>query len=251
MGSTTLPTTLSSTLSTFDKLIFDKLQIWKEERERRQLDGDKSESGILAGTSDSGDPTTLSTLSNTLTTLPTTLSTTLPTNEKLISLTHGMRIESVEKTIGKLSQRGAFCGYRGQWWSSNSVITAYDNLLLSEGDAGTLDASSGVWTTHVPGIYMVTWSLQNRLEGDEHNHIYLSRNGALIYESEHRSYISDPTSSSSWIYKPASSDRMIYEQGGRTMLLRLDAADTLSLRTTRFQAVADRITFCVYLLTAN
>merc|ERR550525_1599361 len=75
------PTTLSSTLSTFDKLIFDKLQIWKEERERRQLDEDKSESGILAGTSDSGDPTTLSTLSNTLTTLPTTLSTTLPTNE--------------------------------------------------------------------------------------------------------------------------------------------------------------------------
>merc|ERR1711953_492503 len=62
--------------------IFDKLQIRKEEeRERRQLDEDKSESGILADWPDFGDPTTLST--------------TLPTNERLISMTHGMRIESL------------------------------------------------------------------------------------------------------------------------------------------------------------
>merc|ERR1711953_355201 len=50
--------------------IFDKLQIWKEEeRERRQL----AEEGGDSGTSDIGDPTTLSTLStwwSTLTTLP-------------------------------------------------------------------------------------------------------------------------------------------------------------------------------------
>merc|ERR1711953_1447301 len=50
--------------------IFDKLQIWKEEeRGRRQLAEERGESG----TSDIGDPTTLSTLStwwSTLTTLP-------------------------------------------------------------------------------------------------------------------------------------------------------------------------------------
>ena len=41
---------------------------------------------------------------------------------------------------------------RNSWSSVNSVIT-YNYLLLSEGDAGTLDASSGVWTTNVPGLY--------------------------------------------------------------------------------------------------
>ena len=35
--------------------------------------------------------------------------------------------------------------------SANSVIT-YNYLLISEGDAGTLDISSGVWTTNVPGL---------------------------------------------------------------------------------------------------
>ena len=42
--------------------------------------------------------------------------------------------------------------FRYRWSSASSVIT-YEKLLLSEGDAGTLDASSGVWTTNVPGLY--------------------------------------------------------------------------------------------------
>merc|ERR1711953_1337450 len=130
------------------------------------------------------------------------------------------RVSENSVRLGKLSQRGAFCGYQNSWTSANSVIT-YDKLLLSEGDAGTLDASSGVWTTNVPGIYQVTWSLINQLTGGDDNGIYLYRNGREISESKHVSYI----------YKSASSSQVIGEQGGRTMLLRLDAADTLSLRT--------------------
>ena len=42
--------------------------------------------------------------------------------------------------------------FREKWTSADSVIT-YDKLLLSEGDAGTLEASSGVWNTTVPGLY--------------------------------------------------------------------------------------------------
>jgi len=153
------------------------------------------------------------------------------------------RVSENSAILEKLSQRGAFCGFKWEWTSANSVIT-YNNLLLSEGDAGTLDASSGVWTTNVPGIYMVTWSLRSRLEGDDDNWIFLYRNGKKMGESIHGSYID----------KPASSSQVIGEQGGRTMLLRLDAADTLSLRTDSLRRSfggAYFIQFCVNLVAAD
>merc|ERR1719430_476925 len=81
--------------------------------------------------------------------------------------------------LDKLSQKGAYCGYKGGWvgWTTaNSVIT-YDKLMLSEGDAGTLDTGTGVWTTNVPGLYQITWSLRNRLTGDDDIYIFLYRNG--------------------------------------------------------------------------
>ena len=43
--------------------------------------------------------------------------------------------------------------FRYSWSTADSVIT-YDKLMLSEGDAGTLDPGTGVWTTNVPGLYI-------------------------------------------------------------------------------------------------
>merc|ERR1712228_111064 len=152
------------------------------------------------------------------------------------------RVSENSARLEKLNQRGAFCGYQGQWTSADSVITYETPLLFSEGDAGTLDASSGVWTTNVPGIYQVSWSLRNLLLGGYDNWIHLYRNGERIDESWHLSGID----------YPASSSQVITEQGGRTMLLRLDARDTLNLKThSIFQGIADYIHFCVNLLTAN
>ena len=42
--------------------------------------------------------------------------------------------------------------FRGGWSTVSSVIT-YQKLMLSEGDAGTLDPATGVWTTNVAGLY--------------------------------------------------------------------------------------------------
>ena len=39
-------------------------------------------------------------------------------------------------------------------WSSGSSVIKYEKLMLSEGDAGTLDPGTGVWTTNVPGLYI-------------------------------------------------------------------------------------------------
>ena len=39
-------------------------------------------------------------------------------------------------------------------WSAASSVIKYAKLMLSEGDAGTLDPATGVWTTNVPGLYI-------------------------------------------------------------------------------------------------
>merc|ERR1712083_1123663 len=126
---------------------------------------------------------------------------------------------------------------RYEWTSSSSTIT-YEKLLLDTG-IGLMDAASGVWTAQETGLYQISWSLRNWLQGDDDNVIFLYRNGEGIDESLHRSFIGNP----------ASSSQTISEQGGRTMLLRLDAADTLSLRTYNlFEGTAHDIQFCVNLL---
>merc|ERR1712179_386642 len=142
--------------------------------------------------------------------------------------------------LEKLSQRGAYCGYQRSWTIAYRVIT-YQKLMLSEGDAGVLDPNTGVFRASVPGLFQINWSLRNYLKGNDDNLIYLHRNRRVIDESEHYSYIT----------RTASSSQVIGEMGGRTMLLRLGAGDTLYLRTSNFQGGAIRIQFCVMLLAAE
>merc|ERR1712222_140113 len=66
------------------------------------------------------------------------------------------RLSENRARLDKLSQRGASCGYKNTWSTASSVIT-YEKLLLSKGDAGTLNLATGVWTTNVAGFYQVSW----------------------------------------------------------------------------------------------
>merc|ERR1712179_443546 len=151
------------------------------------------------------------------------------------------RLSENSTRLDKLSQRGAYCGYQNHWTRAKSVITYKKHLMLSEGDAGVLDPKTGVFRAGVPGLFQINWSLYNSLTGDDDNYIWLFRNGKKIWESVHGSRIDKTTSSS----------RVIGETGGRTMLLRLAAGDTLTLRTTTFQGDAYQIHFCVMLLAAE
>merc|ERR1712179_663258 len=143
----------------------------------------------------------------------------------------------LQENMDRLSQRGAYCGYQEIWSTARSVIK-YSKLMLSEGDAGALVPDTGVFRASEQGLFQINWSLFNKLKGSDDNMIYLYRNGKRIYESMHNSHF--PSSSS-----------VIKEMGGRTMLLRLAAGDTLTLRTGWFQGVARRIQFCVMLLAAE
>jgi len=144
----------------------------------------------------------------------------------------------LQENMDRLSQRGAYCGYQEIWSTASSVIK-YSKLMLSEGDAGALVPDTGVFRASEQGLFQINWSLFNKLKGGDDNYIYLYRNGKMIWESLHGSFID----------KTTSSKRVIAEMGGRTMLLRLAAGDTLTLRTSgTFHGEARRIQFCVMLL---
>merc|ERR1712004_534867 len=132
--------------------------------------------------------------------------------------------------------RGAQCGYREIWTTARSTIT-YEKTLLNVG-RGSMDLGSGVWTAEETGLYQVAWSMFNRVDSGEYNYIYLYKNGGRVDESEHlSSYVG--------------SEGRINDQGGRTMMLELQAGDTLELTDTLFYGVAINIHFCVSLLHAS
>merc|ERR1711915_880176 len=97
----------------------------------------------------------------------------------------------------------------------------YSDCNMCEGEEGNspanFDLASGVYTNGWPGTYTVAWDLfADDDHGDSSAHIYLRKNGVNIGESRHISWYS------------GSSGR-VTDQGGRTMILRMETRDTLSL----------------------
>merc|ERR1719357_2505076 len=101
------------------------------------------------------------------------------------------------------------------------------------------DLASGVYTNGWPGTYTVTWDL-NALDtaGDYAVYIYLMKNGETIEESDHASYYSG-------------SSGYARDQGGRTMILRMETGDQLSLYCDNCSASVWDVTFCISLTTAD
>merc|ERR1711915_1016136 len=101
------------------------------------------------------------------------------------------------------------------------------------------DLASGVYTNGWPGTYTVTWDLNaDDGAGDHYVEIYLKKNGETIDESRHVSY-----------YTGSSGD--VSDQGGRTMILRMETGDQLSLYCDNCNAGVYDITFYISLTTAD
>merc|ERR1711915_1112308 len=99
------------------------------------------------------------------------------------------------------------------------------------------DLASGVYTNGWPGTYTVTWDLIAIDDAGDHGvQIYLKKNGEKIVESLHDSYYS------------GSSGR-VEDQGGRTIILRMETGDQLSLYCQGCRTGVYHITFCVSLTT--
>merc|ERR1711915_477013 len=111
----------------------------------------------------------------------------------------------------------------------------YSDCNMCDGEynntQANFDLASGVYTNGWPGTYTVTWDLYAIDDhGDSNVHIYLRKNDVNIEESRH---ISHYTGSSGGVL----------EQGGRTMILRMETGDTLSLWCQDCSAVVYYITF--------
>merc|ERR1719419_1839144 len=111
------------------------------------------------------------------------------------------------------------CVYQSYTTAKYSNVQ-FDKTLYSKCNNcqnANFDLASGVYTNGWPGTYTVTWDLiAYDNAGDRYVEIYLKKNGEKIVESTHYSVYSG---SSGWAV----------DQGGRTMILRMETGDELSL----------------------
>ena len=132
------------------------------------------------------------------------------------------------------------CAWQGgPWGAANSVIT-YDHLTYDEISGGSiynvtggLDINTGVFTVGhgFSGVWTVSYSIRSRqYSGDYYNQAWLYVNGERIEESYHGTYYSG-------------SEGYVQELGSRSLYMRLEAGDTISLRTGYIGSLLD-ITLC-------
>ena len=132
------------------------------------------------------------------------------------------------------------CAWQGgPWGAANSVIT-YDRLTYDKISGGSiynvtggLDINTGVFTVGhgFSGVWTVSYSIRSRqYSGDYYNQAWLYVNGERIEESYHGTYYSG-------------SEGYVQELGSRSLYMRLEAGDTISLRTGYIGSLLD-ITLC-------
>ena len=131
------------------------------------------------------------------------------------------------------------CAWQDIWGTANSVIT-YDRLTYDEISGGSiynvtggLDINTGVFTVGhgFSGVWEVTYSIRSDQHNGENNDAWISINGEQIEESiHHTSY--------------GGSEGYVFSLGSRSLYMRLESGDTISLRTGEVGQYLDDITLC-------
>merc|ERR1711915_529563 len=104
-------------------------------------------------------------------------------------------------------------------------------------DDADFNLSTGVYTNGWPGTYLVSWNSRvNANHGKSETRIVLRKNGQNINEANQESRF-------------GSNNGYMDEQGGRTVLIRMDAGDTLDLFCGKCYDHVYDITFCISLFT--
>jgi len=130
------------------------------------------------------------------------------------------------------------CAYKYEWTTNNSVIT-FDRLTFDEisggdgGDDGGLDINTGVFTVGqgYSGVWEVTYTIRSWQFSGQTNQASLYINGEQIEESYHQTYY-------------GGSDGWVGSVGSRSLYMRLESGDTISLRTGVFAHYLGEITLC-------
>ena len=127
----------------------------------------------------------------------------------------------------------------GPWYAYNSVIT-YDRLATDEMSGssmynvtGGLDINTGVFTVGqgYSGVWEVSYTIRSGQNSGEHNLAFLYINGEPIYESIHETAYTG-------------SEGGVASLGSRSLYMRLESGDTISLRTGTDDGDLYHITLC-------
>ena len=130
------------------------------------------------------------------------------------------------------------CAYKGGWNADNSVIT-YDRLTYDEISGGSiynvtggLDINTGVFTVGqgYAGTWEISYSMRSNQNSGEYNMAWLYINGEQIEESFYLTSYYD-------------SEGRVYSLGSRSLYMRLESGDTITLRTGIIRYL-DFITLC-------
>ena len=115
--------------------------------------------------------------------------------------------------------------------AENSVIT-FERLSYSSmfGVTGGLDISTGVFTAGYNGVWTLSYATHSEQGGGDVNSVYLYLNETKVEESVHYTYNSGGS-------------EHFQTLGSRTLHLRLEVGDVVTLRTGRLQDIGG-ITLC-------
>merc|ERR1711997_798499 len=132
------------------------------------------------------------------------------------------------------------CAWRnGFWTEANSVIT-YDRLTTDEMSGssmynvtGGLDINTGVFTVGqgFSGVWKISYGIESYQDNGDQNLAWLYINGEQIKESRHNTFYGG---SSGWLAS----------LGSRSLYMRLEAGDTISLRSGKLGHGLYEITLC-------
>ena len=128
------------------------------------------------------------------------------------------------------------CAYQDYWTADDSVIT-YDRLTYDEISGGSiynvtggLDITTGVFTAGFSGVWTISYTMTSFQYSGEYNVAWLYVNGEQIVESKHYTGY-------------YGSEGRVDSLGSRSLYMRLEAGDTISLRTGFLKGLND-ITLC-------
>ena len=135
------------------------------------------------------------------------------------------------------------CAWQDYWKTPYSVITfdriTYEAFVGGSGGNGGLDINTGVFTVGFSGVWAVTYSIQSWQYSGEYNQAWLFINGERIAESYHNTEYYDSCC--------GQYEGHIQSLGSRTLYMRLESGDTVSLRSGTVGHGLYQVTLCFQL----
>ena len=127
------------------------------------------------------------------------------------------------------------CGYQVAWLDPDSVIKFQRVLFHQTNTESALNITTGLFTARRGGVWRVEWSMVTEPEDEEEDNIFLARNGEKVPELSHYAV-------------HVGSEGWSAATGGRSVFLRLDDGDELSLVTDRCDGGVYGVLLCFSLL---